>query len=214
MTTIVKMPMKGFAEIAAAKPSSKAGKLRKYKYPKSGGSIGRSNYYVRAIAAIKHHHKGHFAMVKATLQELAAEIAVEQDQRKRTQAMHNHRAITEYLKAFGTRKLTVVQGKRLSYVHKNLVVSAYPDLVAQEEGNLLLIKLHFCKDDLPGGVCPIMLHILYEAAQVQGLPVKSNGVECVQTSSGTKVTGPKNGFPSKAVLNAACEEVLTLWPAA
>jgi hypothetical protein len=36
----------------------------------------------------------------------------------------------------------------------------------------------------------------------------------LQAASGSRTTGPKSGFPDKKVLNAACQELLTLWPAA
>jgi hypothetical protein len=126
--TSVKISMRGLAEVASAKPSSKHSKLKQYQFPDSEESKGRSNYYVKALSAIKRHHRG--------------------------------------------------------------------------------------KEDFAGGVNSTLLHVLYEAAIKQGLPIKPNGVECLQTSSGSRTTGPRRGFPDKKVLNAACQELLSLWLAA
>jgi hypothetical protein len=211
---VLKISMRGFAEVAAAESSRKNSKLKKFKFPDSEESIGRSNYYVKAVSAIKRHHKGQSDIVKSILRGLMAEAESETDSRKRAKLLNNHRAITDYLKNFGTRNLVIKSGKHLYYVYKDLIVSAHPDLVAQENGRTVLIKLNFCKDDFAGGVCAQMLHLLYEAAQLKGVPLDTVDVECIQTSSGSRVRGPKNGFPDKQVLNTACEELLTLWPAA
>jgi hypothetical protein len=55
------------------------------------------------------------------------------------------------------------------------------------------IKLNLSKKDFAGGVPAMLLHLLYEAAQMKGLPVEPTGVECLQTSSGSKIAGPKKG---------------------
>jgi len=211
---VVKISMRGFAEVAAADPSRKSSKLKKFRYPDSEESIGRSNYYVKAVSAIKRHHRGQSDFVKTILRNLITEAETETDMRRRAKLLNNHRAITDYLKTFGNRELVIKPGKHLYYLYKDLVVSAHPDLVAQENGQTVLIKLNFCKDNFSGGVCAQMLHLLYEAAQLKGLPVGPIDVECLQTSSGSRITGPKKGFPSRQVLNVACQELLALWPAA
>jgi hypothetical protein len=207
----IKIPMRGLAEVTSAKPTQKLSKLRKYRTPKSEDSVGRSNYYVKALSAIKKHHKGQTEIVTEILNNLLAEAAAETDPRKRAKLQHNYRAITDYLKAFGSRPLKVMPGKRLYYVYQDLVVGAHPDLVAEEDGHLVLIKLNLGQGDLGGGECSVILQTLYEAAHVIGLPVQSSGVECLQTSSGSRIVGPRRGFPDKGTLNRACQELLNLW---
>jgi hypothetical protein len=207
----IKIPMRGLAEVTSAKPSQKLTKLKKYRTPKSEDSVGRSNYYVKALSAIKKHHKGQTDVVTKILNDLLAEAAVETEPRKRAKLQHNYRAITDYLKAFGSRPLKIMPGKHLYYVYQNLVVGAHPDLVAEEDGRMVLIKLNLGQSDLGGGECSVILHTLYEAAQFKRLPVQSYGVECLQTSSGSRVVGPRQGFPAKRTLNRACQELLDLW---
>lgn len=209
-----KISMRGLAEVASAKPSRKHSKLKQYQFPESEESKGRSNYYVKALSAIKRHHRGQSGFVKSVLQSLKIGAATEPDPRKKAKLLNNHRAITDYLKTFGNRPLVMKPGKSLHYVYKDLIVSAHPDLVAEENGSLILIKLNLSKDDFSGGVNSTLLHVLYEAATMQGLPIKPSGVECLQTSSGSRTTGPKQGFPDRKVLNAACQELLNLWSAA
>ena len=209
-----KISMRGLAEVVSAKPSSKQSRLKRFKFPDSEESVGRSNYYVKALSAIRRHHKGDASFVDSLLSELLAQAAVEKDALKRAKLINNYQAITNYLKNFGARKLVIKPGTHLYYLHKDLLVSAHPDLVAEEDGRLILIKLHLGREQLPGGVSGIMLHVLYEAAIERGLPIESTSVECLQSSSGLRTTGPKGGFPGKAVLNNACQELSSLWPAA
>lgn len=209
-----KISMRGFAEVASAKPSRKQAKLKQYKYPDSEESVGRSNYYIKAISAIKRHHRGESAVVTSILQGLLAGAASESDSRKKAKLLNNHRAITDYLKNFGNRSLVIKRGRSLYYLYKDLIVSARPDLFAEENGSPVLIKLNLGKEDYGGGVCALMLHVLYEAAQASGLTIRSSGVECVQASSGTRTIGPRRGFSNKSAVDAACREVLSLWRAA
>jgi hypothetical protein len=207
----VSISMRGLAEVASAKPSRKQSKLKRFQYPESDESKGRSNYYVKALSAIKRHHTGQSDIVAAVLNGLMIEAASETDPRKKAKLRSNHRALKDYLEKFGSRQLVIKPGKSLHYAYKDLIVSAHPDLVAEENGSLILIKINPSKDDFAGGVCSTILHIPYEAAKNQGLPIKPTGVECLQTSSGSRIAGPKSGFPDKSILNNACQELLTLW---
>lgn len=202
--------MRGFAEVSSAAPRRKLSTLKRYRSPKSGESVGRSNYYVKTLSLIKRHHKGESKYVDAELSKLLAAANAENIPRVRAKLMSNYRATTDYLKHFGHRKLVIRPGKLLYYLYENLVVSAQPDLVAEENGNLVLIKLNLSKKDFPGGVNAMLLHVLYEAAQAKGLPVKSFAIECLQTSSGSRMIGPKTGFPDKQALNAECKAILAL----
>jgi hypothetical protein len=210
----IKLSMRGFAEISCAKPSQKRSKLKQYKFPDSEDSVGRSNYYVKALSAIKRHHKGQSSNVNSVLQNLMIEAATETDPRKKAKLLNNRRAIIDYLQTFGRRQLTIKPGKSLHYVFKDVLISAHPDLVAEENGSLVLIKLNLGKNDFGGGVCAFLLHVLYKAAHDQGLPIKPSCVECLQTCSGTRVVGPRNGFPSDSVLKSACQEIANIWAAA
>jgi hypothetical protein len=206
----VKISMRGFAEVASAPPNRKKAVFERYRSPKSGESVGRSNYYVKALSLIKRHHRGDVADVKSAIRSLHADALAEADPRKKTKLLSNHRAIIDYLERFGHRNLEIKQGRRMYFVFEDLIVSAQPDIVAEENGNLILIKLNLGKKDLPGGVAATLLHVLYEAAKAKGLPVRSDGVECLQTSSGSKTVGPKTNFPNKDALKAKCRELLLL----
>ena len=165
-----KISMRGLAEVSHASPGRKLSKLKKYKFPESEESMGRSNYYVKALSAIKHHHRGDSSFVTSILQALLVEAKTEKSPLRKAKLLNNHRAITEYLNCFGGRALVIRRGKLLYYTFKELVVSAQPDLVAEENGDLVLIKLNLSKEDFTGGVCATILHVLYEAAHIEGAP--------------------------------------------
>ncbi len=210
----ITISMRGLAEVACAKPSQKQSKLKRFKFPESEESVGRSNYYVWALSAIKRHHRGEAEFVDELLHRLHEQAVSESDSRKRAKLLANHRAITDYLKYFGHRPLEIRPGARLYFNYQNLIVNAHPDLVAEEKGRLLLIKLNCCKEDFTGGVTSTLLHVLYESAKLKGLEIDSSSVECLQTSSGSRIAGPKTGFPNKSALHSACKELLEIWPAA
>jgi hypothetical protein len=208
----IKISMRGLAEVASAKPGRKKAVLKRFKFPESAESVGRSNYYVKALSAIKRHHKGE--SVATIMSDLLSEAATETDPRKKAKLLNNYRAITDYLRIFGTRQLEIKPGKKLYYTSKDVLINAHPDLVAEENGNLVLVKLNLGKEDFGGGVCALLLHVLYEAAQIQGLAIPPSGVECLQTSSGSRIVGPKRGFPPKSTIDAACRELSSIWSAA
>jgi len=209
-----RISVRGFAEVGSAKPNRKQAILKRYKFPDSEESVGRSNYYVKALGIIRRHHKGDSAVVRARLQDLLAQASVEKNPRQKAKLLNNHQAAVDYLRVFGNRPLTIRPGKYLYYIYKNLIVGAHPDLVADENGALVLIKLHLGKDALGGGVCALLLHMMYEAALASGVQIRSTSVECIQSSTGSRIVGPKSGFPAKSVLNQTCQEVLSIWPAA
>jgi len=210
----IQISMRGLAEVSATDPKRKVTVLKKFKFNKSDESVGRSNYYVKALSAIKRHHKGDHAYVTKLLGDLVSEALVETDSRKRAKLLNNHRAISDYLKNFGSRNLTVCHGKRLYFTAQNVVVSAQPDLVAEENGQLKLFKLNLGKDDYAGGVNSILLHTLHEAANIAGLAIMPKDVECLEVASGSRIVGPKTGFPPKKFLEGACAELAAIWAAA
>lgn len=206
---LVKLSMRGFAEVSSAAPNRKQSTLKRFRSPNSGESVGRSNYYVKALSLIKRHHKGE--SVATDLAKLLDAANADPIPRSRTKLLSNYRAATDYLAHFGNRKLKIRTGKQLYYIFENLVISAQPDIVAEsDDGELLLIKINLSRKDFAGGVSGTVLHVLYESAKAKGLPVQSWGVECLQTTSGSRTVGPKTGFPDKQALNAECKAILAL----
>jgi hypothetical protein len=204
--------MRGFAEVSSAAPEKKAAKLREYKFKKSGESKGRSNYYVKALSAIRHHHHGNTANLNQIMQDLAQASVGAQTGRARGKAVNNLLAISAYLQKHGKRKLTILKGKRLYFLHQNLVISAQPDLIVEENGHMRLIKFNFGKGDHSGAVVAVMLHILYEAATNSGLKIGSDQVECIQVISESRIVGPKGGFGPAMTLKGMADEIISLWP--
>ena len=129
-TDVIKISMRGFAEVSSAAAKRKQNALKKYQFPKSEESVGRSNYYTKALSGIKHHHRGDSEFVVNLLNDLIEGAASESNVLRRAKLLNNHRALTDYLKHFGGRTLTIRPGKQLYYTYGKLVVSAKPDLVA------------------------------------------------------------------------------------
>jgi hypothetical protein len=84
---LVKISVRGFAEVASAESKRKQSTLRKFRFPESEESVGRSNYYVKALSGIKRHHRGDHAYVKKLLHELLLEAASEADNLKKARLL-------------------------------------------------------------------------------------------------------------------------------
>ena len=65
-----------------------------------------------------------------------------------------------FLSHFEGRKLKIRKGQRLYFNRKDLVVSAQPDLVAEEDGKLVLIKINASAKAHDGGMVPLLLACL------------------------------------------------------
>jgi len=207
-----RISLRGFAEVCAAAQAKKTSTLKRYKFSQSDESKGRSNYYVKALSAIKLHHRGNSNAVQAAVKKLRQESLSEPDSRRRAKAGNNLRAIQEYLLHFGHRKIDIKPAKRLYFVRQDLIVSSQPDLVGEENGRLILIKLNLGKKPFAGGVNLMLLHMLYEAAKAKGLDIEPRSVESLQVCDGSWIRGPKDGFGSIGSLNRGCDEILSLWP--
>lgn len=206
---MIPISMRGFAEFCAAPADRKAAKLRPFKFKKSGESKGRSNYYVKALSAIRHHHHGDQDKFEEIVTELTTAKDSDPDKKKRTKAASNLRALADYMRHLGGRKLVIKPGTRLYYSCKELLVSAQPDFFAEEGGRPLLIKLNLTTKDFSGGVVGLMLHVLHQAASSKGLGAK---VECLQVASGSRVAQPSSGFGPVSFLERRVDEILALWP--
>ena len=56
--------------MSATTSKRKVSVLKRFKFPESEESVGRSNYYVVALSAIKRHHRGDVAYVTKLLRQL------------------------------------------------------------------------------------------------------------------------------------------------
>src|SRR5437868_5423625 len=100
-----KLSAKGFADFLVGSPSQKRKILRNYKFADQGEGKGRSNYYVRAVAAIRAYHRADNDPDK--LQEAISKIEQQlpaAGQLKKANLSHNIRAINAYQQHFGKRK--------------------------------------------------------------------------------------------------------------
>jgi hypothetical protein len=209
---MIPISMRGFAEVSSAPPAAKQKVLKKYKNSKSGESKGRSNYYVAAISTIKRYHRSDDKqIILSKIAELETLADSEANTRARSKLRSNARALKSYLQYFGNRSLTIRPGKRLYYYHRDLAISAQPDIVAEEAGKLVLIKLNASGKSHDGGMVALLLHALHEAAILQHLPVSARGVEYLDLPSGQRICGPVDGFGSTAVLQNNCEALISLW---
>ena len=131
--------------------------------PRIEESVGRSNYYIWALSAIKHHHRGDTEFVDETLHRLHEEAVTESDPRRRAKLRGNHRAITDYLNHFGdlnsdpARHPLVLQ---LSQPHRE----RSPRL-GGEEGPASSHQAELLQGRSAGGVTATLLHVLYESAR-------------------------------------------------
>jgi hypothetical protein len=211
---MIKVSMRGAAEVALAAPSRKSTALRKYKQTDSGEARGRSNYYIWALTFIRQFHRegnpaGLLASFLGDLQNRIAEKP--KDTRWKAKILNNMRAAEQYSLHFGPRKFTIRPGKKLAYAHGNVLVSARPDLVVEENGKILLIKLNLSKKPHSDLMADIQLHLMHAAATAVGLDLTSKQVAYIQPVRGSEQRGPSKGFPPVTRLSQICEDLENIW---
>lgn len=175
----IKLAATGVAKFASASPAKKRSLLRPYKKKKSGEAKGRSNYYQRAISAIKSFHKAGNddgiiadAIAALTLKMKSASSL------ERLKCVHNVRVLQAYRTHFGNRKFEPIAGKRLFCKVGNLTITAQPELTVEENGKPLFIKLYFSQKK-PGTLeIPMLLHLIRNSAVNVGLKIKPENVFC------------------------------------
>lgn len=211
---MIKISMRGAAEVAAAAPSRKVATLKKYKQTDSGETKGRSNYYISALSFVTSYHKqgNHPSALTAYLAAMQKKLAEKpNDPRWRAKVLNNMRAAEQYIQHFGQRKFTVCEGKKLAYTHNGVVVSARPDLVIEENGERLLIKLNLGRIEHSSQMAAIQLHFMFTAANAAGLEIGPQQVVYIQPVEGFEHRGPASGFPPDKRLASICSEIEGLW---
>lgn len=211
---MIKISMRGAAEITLAAPARKSAALRKYKQNDSGEARGRSNYYILALTFIKQLHNegnppGLLASFLGDMQNRIAEKP--KDTRWKAKVLNNMRAAEQYIEHFGQRKFAIRPGKKLAYTHGGVLISARPDLVIEENGKILLIKLNLSKKSHSDLMADIQLHLMYAAANAVGLEITSRQVAYIQPVQGSELRGPSKGFPAVTRLSLICKDLEDIW---
>lgn len=211
---LIKISATGVAEFITANPSSRASKLKPYKFNKRGEGFGRSSYYQAAINCIKRYHlagRDENVTRKAML-ELTA-ISTDKSLQKLIQvrAQRNIDAIAAYMRIYGKRQFQILQNHRLSYTSKKLRITASPDLWVKEGGQEVLLKIGAARHRNPDEFVELLLHLIRKAAISTGYKVRAKNVVYLDISIGQERVAQKPlTFYNKA-LDWAAKEIASEW---
>ena len=160
---------KGFAEFVLAGPSKKATIVRNILKPKSKDAQVVVLYYARAIRIIRlYHTKGNDReYLKHEIHGLEKRLEAATTPQARASLTNNLRAIRSYMDIYGRRKRKIVPRPRIYYKHRNVRLSASPDLAVEEDGRLKLVKLGITKEGDNPELVRIMLRVMYQAANAE-----------------------------------------------
>jgi hypothetical protein len=210
----IRLSVRGFAETTVAAPARKAAALKKYKFSDSGESVGRQNHYVYALAFIRKYHRDGLPASSAGsyAAELLKRIAEKPDSRQwKAKMTNNARAVQQYVNAFGKEKFTPRPGRNFKFIHQSVIVSARPDLCAESGGGSLFIKVNLTKAPHDELMVNLQLHLMYEAILPHVESLLPSQLVYLQVADGSRLKGPKDGFPSRARIEKACAQIRSVW---
>jgi hypothetical protein len=205
----IRLSASGVAEFFSATPAHRRRILKPYKFKKSGESKGRAHYYKHALHAIKAYFKagGDAGIIADAIH--VAELKKKGPLKKGELASLNHniRALKAFLEHHGHRKFHVIVGRQLETKVGTVEVTCMPDLWAEEDGKLTLIKFYFSQKPPLSLQVPVLLHLLREGAIAAGL---EPAVVCLDVS-GSNHKCPADRQKMNAFVLSIEAEITKVW---
>jgi hypothetical protein len=172
MSKPIRLAATGVAEFVSSTPAQRRRILRPYKKRQSGEARGRGHYYRVALNAIRHFFNGKKDVGIITDALQALELRKKGPFKKRgepAEIKHNIRVLKAFLHYYAGRDFVVVPGQKIECTIGRVEVTCNPDLWAEENAKLLLVKFFFQEKKPKTLQIPVLLHLLREAAHHAGM---------------------------------------------
>lgn len=220
----IRIPVRALANFMTSSSLTQRTVLRNNKYPKTidGHTRPQIVRYSEAKAAIKKYHKSNndISVLMDALERLSRKaeyiLAHPVDEQGRpkdgSRLNDNIRALHGYMKFFSANKFTVLSTPNLKYTHGNVDVGASLDLYVKERDKYKLIKIDLSIVTPKKEIIDIILKVTVEAAGSLTMPVLPKDVIYVDVERHVVYNGSKLGKGLKKNIDAACENIESLWP--
>jgi len=209
---MVKISVKGLAKFMTSTPANQRKVLRDYKHPDPEGNVQRVYYKEARDAILSYHKHGHDKRWLTSKARQLADQGTLLGGRAGKRFQHNARGLRGYAHYFADRRFELLAALRLQYSAAGVRISVTPDLHVVERRLEKVIKLEFSKEEPDPTVIRIINQAMFEAATAHGLDVTSSGVLVLDVPRGHVHKGARMGSRMKRELEAACQNIATLWP--
>lgn len=199
----------GCPEFVSSTPAQRRRILRPYKNRQGGEAKGRGHYYRAALNSIRYFFNGgkdpgiiadaiHAAELRKKGVLKRGELA---------QINHNIRVLKAFLRHYAHRDFHLVTGQHIECAIGTVEVTCTPDLWAEENARLVLVKFFFPERKPKTMQIPILLHLIREAGHNAGL---NPTVICLDMD-GVQHNCPADRQKMKAVVAPLEKELETTW---
>ncbi len=205
-----KLSMKSLAQFMTAGEQKKRTILKNNKFPREAQVI--IIQYRDAINAIREFHEsGNDPSTLVRSVDKLRKKAVDATPQTRSRIDNNIRAIERYLKYFAGQRREVLPVPKMKYVHSDVTISVFPDLLIDEGGQKMLIKLDFTQAGATDDQIAIMLQLMYEASVKAELGITPKNVLYINTKAEEPHRCSKIRKHLKREIDAACENIAAIW---
>ncbi len=208
---MIPITLKGLAKFMTATPANQRKILKDFKYPKEEG-YAQALYYREARDLIyslyKHNHPSAWLAERATqLRGLATATGGQSGGR----LSHNARGVDQYLAHFSGRRFEVLKDLDLSVSLSGVRIKINPDLHVREGGKEKIIKLEFSAREPEERLVRIVCQTMFEGASANGHPLTASCVLYLDVPRGAEHRGARAGARMRAEIDAACQNIASLW---
>lgn len=186
--------------------------LRPYKFNKRGEGFARSSYYRSCITAVRSYHASgnDLKVFQIALLELRKRADTSQEAWERIKCEKNIDAIEAYQRVYQDRKFRIIPNHRLAYSVGKLVVTAQPDLWAEENGTQVLLKIGIAKKK-PSYI-DVLLTVIRKAAINSGYRVRARNVVYLNVTTGREMVCKSSLKHFNRTFRAIAREIARVWP--
>jgi len=208
---MIKISLKGLAKFMTSSAAGQRKILRDYKYPDPEG-FAQALYYREARDLVCAFHQSSnspdwLSAQASSLQILASRLTGQSARR----VANNARAVRAYHTHFSDKVLTVKPDITLEFLCGNIRVTVCPDLYALERNREKLFKLEFGTQGLNPDAAKIISQIMFEATVQKGMGLSSSDVCCVDVPRGLVYKGARVGSRMIKEVEAACQNITSIW---
>ncbi len=204
--------MSCLADFITSYGRSAESRLRPFKFSKRGEGFARASYYQYALRTIRAYHsqENDPDVFEQALLEMRTRADKATEGRERTKFDHNAEAVDAYRRLYGKRKFKILSNRRLEYRIGGIVITAQPDLWAEERGTQVLLRIGIAKHNT--SYVDMLLALLRKAAVSSGYKIRAKNIVYLNVANGKEMicSGPLTRF--NRTFGAATKEIASAWP--
>jgi hypothetical protein len=206
-----RVSMSCLAEFVTSYGRSPESRLRPYKFNKRGEGFARTSYYQSALRTIRaYHSEGNDpAVFERGLLEMRTRADKATENWERTKSERNISAVQAYRRIYRNRKFEILPNRRLEYRIGGIIVTAQPDLWAEEQGTQVLLKIGMARHKI--SYVDMLLFLLRKAAVSGGYKIRARNIVYLNVSTGREMICSGGLARFNSTFAAGAREIAGVW---